>query len=46
VKRFWKNVSVDNGTILLDGRIVKTPGRMTLALPTPQLADAVADECR
>jgi chaperone required for assembly of F1-ATPase len=46
VKRFWKNVSVDNGTILLDGRVVKTPGRMTLALPTPQLADAVADEWR
>jgi chaperone required for assembly of F1-ATPase len=46
VKRFWKTVSVDNGTILLDGRLVKTPGRMTLALPTPQLAEAVADEWR
>jgi chaperone required for assembly of F1-ATPase len=46
VKRFWKTVTVDNGTILLDNRLVKTPGRMRLQLPTPQLADAVADEWR
>jgi chaperone required for assembly of F1-ATPase len=46
VKRFWKTVTVDNGTILLDGRLVKTPGRITLRLPTPQLTDAVADEWR
>jgi chaperone required for assembly of F1-ATPase len=46
VKRFWKSVSVDKGTILLDGRLVKTPGRLTLVLPTPQLAEAVADEWR
>jgi chaperone required for assembly of F1-ATPase len=46
VKRFWKTVKVENGTILIDGRIVKTPGRMTLRLPTPQLAGAVADEWR
>jgi chaperone required for assembly of F1-ATPase len=46
VKRFWKTVTVENGTILLDSRLVKTPGRMTLRLPTPQLTDAVADEWR
>ena len=46
MKRFWKNVSVEGGTILLDARLVKTPGRMTLQLPTPQLAEAVADEWR
>jgi chaperone required for assembly of F1-ATPase len=46
VKRFWKTVTVENGTILLDSRLVKTPGRMTLKLPTPQLTDAVADEWR
>ena len=46
LKRFWKTVTVDNGTILLDGRRVKTPGRMTLRLPTSQLAEAVADEWR
>ncbi len=46
VKRFWKTVTVESGTILLDGRLVKTPGRMTLKLPTPQLADAIADEWR
>ena len=46
VKRFWKTVTVENGTILLDGRIVKTPGRTTLSLPTAQLATAIADEWR
>jgi chaperone required for assembly of F1-ATPase len=46
VKRFWKTVTVECGTILLDNRLVKTPGRMTLKLPTPQLADAVAGEWR
>jgi chaperone required for assembly of F1-ATPase len=46
VKRFWKAVTIDDGTILLDGRLVKTPGRLTLRLPTPQLAEAIADEWR
>jgi chaperone required for assembly of F1-ATPase len=46
MKRFWKTVTVADGTILLDDRVVKTPGRMTLTLPTPQLAEAVADEWR
>jgi chaperone required for assembly of F1-ATPase len=46
MKRFWKTVTVADDTILLDNRVVKTPGRMTLTLPTPQLAEAVADEWR
>ena len=46
MKRFWKSVTIENGTILLDNRLVKTPGRMTLQLPTQQLAEAVADEWR
>jgi chaperone required for assembly of F1-ATPase len=46
MKRFWTTVTVEDGTILLDGRVVKTPGRMTLRLPTLKLADAVADEWR
>jgi chaperone required for assembly of F1-ATPase len=46
VKRFWKTVMVENGTVFLDGRLVKTPGRATLRLPTAPLADAVADEWR
>ncbi len=46
MKRFWKSVTVENAMILLDGRLVKTPGRTTLKLPTPQLAEAVADEWR
>ena len=46
MKRFWKTVTVDNGTVLLDGRLVRTPGRITLQLPTSQLAEAVAAEWR
>lgn len=46
MKRFWKTVTVENGTILLDGRLVKTPGRLTLHLPTAPLAEAIADEWR
>jgi chaperone required for assembly of F1-ATPase len=46
VKRFWKEVSADSGEIRLDGRPVRTPGRMPLVLPSMRLADAVADEWR
>jgi len=47
-KRFYTAVSVgerDGGhAILLDGKPVKTPGRVTLVLPTPGVAQLVADE--
>jgi len=46
VKRFWTEVSVENGSILLDGRAVRTPARAPLQLPTTALASAVADEWR
>ncbi|MBX9796995.1 ATP12 family chaperone protein [Sphingomonas sp.] len=46
MKRFWRDVTVEEGAILLDGRPVRTPGRATLALPRPALAEAVADEWR
>ncbi|MBV8237571.1 MAG: ATPase [Sphingomonas sp.] len=47
MKRFWKDVTLDaDGGVLLDGRPVRTPGRAPLALPTPALAEAVADEWR
>jgi chaperone required for assembly of F1-ATPase len=46
MKRFWKTVTTENGAILLDGRMVKTPARTALTLPTPALADGVADEWR
>lgn len=51
MKRFWKEVAVaaqDDGThvVTLDGRPVRTPGRLLLALPTPALAAAVAGEWR
>jgi chaperone required for assembly of F1-ATPase len=47
VKRFWKHVTIEaDQSIALDGRPVRTPGRAALALPTPQLAEAVAEEWR
>ena len=47
MKRFWKDVTVGaDRTIALDGRPVRTPGRVPLALPTDALAQAVADEWR
>jgi len=46
VKRFYKQVSVEDGAILLDGRPVRTPARAPLVLSSPALADAVADEWR
>jgi len=46
VKRFWHTVSIDSGAILLDERPVRTPGRAPLVLPTPALAEAIAEEWR
>ncbi len=46
-KRFYKDVSVGEGAffqILLDGRVVKTPKKRALMLPTRALAGAVASE--
>ncbi|MCJ9429263.1 ATP12 family chaperone protein [Kordiimonas marina] len=48
MKRFYKTVSVESTeaghVVALDGRIVKTPARETLAMPTKALAEAVAAE--
>ncbi|WP_447726516.1 ATP12 family chaperone protein [Sphingomonas koreensis] len=48
MKRFWKDaatVPVDGGhDIHLDGKPVRTPGRVPLTLPNPALAEAVAAE--
>ncbi len=46
MKRFWDRVDVVDGGIRLDDRPVKTPGRLPLVLPTPALAELVADEWR
>lgn len=47
MKRFWREVAVDpEGGIRLDGKPVRTPGRLPLVLPTPALADGVAQEWR
>ena len=50
MKRFWTDVRVAPGpaghAIELDGRPVRTPGRLPLALPFPALANAIADEWR
>jgi chaperone required for assembly of F1-ATPase len=47
MKRFWREVTVtpERG-VLLDGRPVRTPGRLPLVLPTAALADLVAGEWR
>lgn len=47
MRRFWKDVTVSpQGEIRLDDKPVRTPGRVPLALPTPALAEAVAEEWR
>lgn len=47
MKRFWKEVAVTaEGGIALDGRPVRTPGRLPLVVPFPALAEAIADEWR
>lgn len=47
MKRFWKLVAIDADRVVrLDDRPVRTPGRAPLALPTPALAEAVAEEWR
>lgn len=47
MKRFWTEVSVTpERAILLDGRPVRTPGRVPLILPTDALAQSVAAEWR
>lgn len=50
MKRFYKSVSIagegDGFAVQLDARPVKTPHGARLVLPTPALADAVAQEWR
>jgi len=50
VKRFWEDVSVEGASagwgIRLDGRLVRTPAKAELAVPTEALANAIADEWR
>lgn len=50
MKRFWTDVGVvadaDGHAIRLDGRPVRTPGRLPLIVPTPALAEAIAEEWR
>ncbi|MBN8807921.1 MAG: ATPase [Sphingomonas sp.] len=47
MKRFWQDVTVDaTRGVRLDGKPVRTPGRLPLVLPTDALAEAVADEWR
>lgn len=50
MKRFWTDVGVvadaDGHAIRLDGRPVRTPGRLPLIVPTAALAGAIAEEWR
>ena len=49
-KRFWTQVEIAQQevgyTVLLDDRLVKTPAKTLLALPSQALAEAVASEWR
>jgi chaperone required for assembly of F1-ATPase len=44
VKRFWTEARATGGTVLLDGKPVRTPKRNALALPKTALAEAIAAE--
>lgn len=50
MKRFYKTVSVDRQDggygVLLDGRGVRTPSKQAIAIPSRQVAEAVAEEWR
>ena len=47
MKRFWQEVAISpERGVLLDGRPVRTPGRLPLILPTDALAQLVAEEWR
>ena len=47
MKRVWKSVAIDpDRGIRLDEKPVRTPGKRPLILPTPAMAEAVADEWR
>lgn len=46
MKRFYADVTVADGAILLDGRPLRTPARAPLAVPAPRLAEAIAAEWR
>jgi len=47
MRRFWKDVTVDaERGVRLDGKPLRTPGRVPLLLPTQALAEAVAEEWR
>ena len=47
-KRFWSSVATerreDEHVVLLDGRLVKTPAKATLSVPTQAMAEAIAAE--
>jgi chaperone required for assembly of F1-ATPase len=45
-RRFWREVTVEGRGIRLDGRVLKTPARAELILPTDSLAYAIAAEWR
>ena len=50
-RRFYQEVATkaergEGAALLLDGKTVRTPGKAPLVLPTPALAEAVAEEWR
>jgi chaperone required for assembly of F1-ATPase len=45
-RRFWKDVTIEDRGIRLDGRSLRTPQRAELILPSDALASAIAEEWR
>jgi chaperone required for assembly of F1-ATPase len=44
-KRFYETAHIgEDGAVLLDGKLIKTPARRTLNAPTRELAEAIAGE--
>ncbi len=50
MKRFYKEVGIVEGTgdfgVALDGKVIKTPGRVPIVVPFRGLAEAIAEEWR
>lgn len=44
MKKFFKQATVKDGAVLLDGKVLTTPAKHKLVLPNDALAQAIADE--
>lgn len=44
MKKFFKTATVEDNTVLLDGKVLTTPAKHKVVLPNAKLAQAIADE--